>query len=40
VSLTIPGPLKAIVMLAVTIALSLAITAGILRRAPILRRMF
>jgi peptidoglycan/LPS O-acetylase OafA/YrhL len=40
VGLAIPGPIKAIVMLAVTIALSLAISAGILRRAPILRRMF
>jgi peptidoglycan/LPS O-acetylase OafA/YrhL len=40
VSLAIPGPLKAVVLLAVTIALSLAISAGILRRAPILRRMF
>jgi peptidoglycan/LPS O-acetylase OafA/YrhL len=40
VGLAIPGPLKAIIMLAVTIALSLAISAGILRRAPILRRMF
>jgi peptidoglycan/LPS O-acetylase OafA/YrhL len=40
VGFAIPGPIKAIVMLAVTIALSLAISAGILRRAPILRRMF
>jgi surface polysaccharide O-acyltransferase-like enzyme len=40
VSLTIPGALKAVVLLAVTVALSLAISAGILRRAPILRRMF
>lgn len=35
-----PGPLKATVLLAVTIALSLAISAGILRKAPILRRAF
>ena len=40
VSLSIPGPLKAVVLLAVTIALSLAISAGVLRRAPLLRRMF
>ena len=40
VSLTIPGALKAVVLLAVTVALSLAISACILRRAPILRRMF
>ncbi len=37
---SIPGALKAVILLAVTIALSLAISAGILRRAPILRRMF
>jgi surface polysaccharide O-acyltransferase-like enzyme len=40
VGLAIPGPLKAVIMLAVTIALSLVISAGILRRAPVLRRMF
>lgn len=40
VSLAIPGALKAVLLLAVTIALSLAISAGILRQARILRRMF
>lgn len=40
VGLAIPGPLKAVMLLAVTVALSLAISAGVLRRAPILRRMF
>ncbi|HEX5334299.1 MAG TPA: acyltransferase family protein [Propionicimonas sp.] len=40
VGLAIPGPLKAVILLAVTIAVSLAISAGVLRRAPILRRMF
>ena len=40
VSLPIPGAVKAVVLLAVTAALSLAISAGVLRRAPILRRMF
>ncbi|MGV8909575.1 MAG: acyltransferase family protein [Propionicimonas sp.] len=40
VGLAIPGALKAIALLVVTIALSLAISAGVLRRAPLLRRMF
>lgn len=40
VGLSIPGALKAVVLLAVTVSLSLAISSGILRRAPILRRMF
>ena len=40
VGLAIPGPLKAVILLVVTIALSLAISAGVLRRAPVLRRMF
>ncbi len=40
VGLAIPGPLKAVLLLAATIVVSLAISAGILRRAPILRRMF
>ena len=40
VSLAIPGPLKAVLLLTVTVALSLVISAGFLRRAPILRRMF
>jgi len=40
VDLAIPGPLKAVILLTVTIALSLAISAGVLRRAPVLRRMF
>lgn len=36
----VPGPLKFVVVLVATVALSLAISAGVLRRAPILRRMF
>jgi glucan biosynthesis protein C len=40
VGLAVDGPLKAAILLAVTIVASLAISAGILRRAPILRRMF
>jgi peptidoglycan/LPS O-acetylase OafA/YrhL len=40
VGVAVPGALKAVIMLAVTIAVSLAISAGVLRRAPILRRMF
>ena len=40
VGVAVPGALKAVVLLAVTVALSLAISAGILRRAPVLRRMF
>jgi peptidoglycan/LPS O-acetylase OafA/YrhL len=40
VGLPIPGGVKAVVLLAVTAALSLAISAGFLRRAPILRRVF
>jgi glucans biosynthesis protein C len=40
VGLAILGPLKAVILLVVTIALSLAISAGVLRRAPVLRRMF
>lgn len=39
-SLPVPGALKAVVVLAVTVALSLAVSAGVLRRAPILRRVF
>ncbi|HEY3339060.1 MAG TPA: acyltransferase family protein [Propionicimonas sp.] len=40
VGLAVPGALKAVVVLAVTVGLSLAISAGVLRRAPILRRVF
>lgn len=40
VGLAIPGALKAILLLVATILVSLAISDGILRRAPILRRMF
>ncbi len=40
VGLAIPGPVKAVIVLAVTVGLSLAISAGVLRRAPILRRVF
>lgn len=40
VGLAVPGALKAIVVLVASLLISLAISAGILRRAPVLRRMF
>lgn len=40
VGIAVPGPVKFAVLLAATVALSIAISAGVLRRAPLLRRVF